>query len=151
MIEYKPNTELLKFDSNVDIVMDFDNERIKTKKPVPMQDINKGRFPLRLRRSDWNQDNSILQKTVVIFIMADWLQTRHIANNPHKFEEANRILGPNPSLGEVDRYFAFCLIGNTLIAYLLPQGLRTRWQALSLRMQAETVNHNYNMGVKFSL
>lgn len=107
-------------------------------------------FINRWRPSDWNQDNSLLQKAITIFIIADWIQTRNIVEDP-ALEEANPILGANPSLEEVDRYFAICLIGNTLISYLLPQNLRTRWQVLSLRFQIETVNHNFNMGVKFSL
>ena len=66
---------------------------------------------------------------------------------PIRFSETNQFLGPHPSLDEVDRYFATCLIGNAVIAYILPRDLRRWWQALSLNMEMEFVNHNYNLGV----
>lgn len=38
-------------------------------------------------------------------VVADWGQTRHIANNPDKFMETNPDLGRHPTVEEVDRYF----------------------------------------------
>lgn len=152
VIEFEPGIELISFNTDLLLEHDSENEKIINKEPIfPKQNIDNGWFPFRWRPSDWSRNNSILQKSVVVFIMADWLQTRYIASNPDQYEEANPILGPNPSLGEVDRYFACCLVGNTLIAFLLPQKFRLRWQTISLSMQVGTVNHNYNMGVKMSL
>lgn len=152
VIKYDPAAVLLELDTNLEMVMDFENDRVEIEEPIlDKLNSNNNWSPFNLKPADWSKENSTLQKTVVFFILMDWLQTRYISKNPDRYEEANPILGPNPSLEEVDRYFAVCLIGNTLIAYLLPQKLRIRWQVISLRMQLETVNHNYNMGIKFSL
>lgn len=152
MIKYDPAAVLLELDSNFTMVMDFENDRLEIEKTIlDKQNRNNNNWYPFIKPTDWSKENSTLQKTVVFFILMDWLQTRYISKNPDRYEEANPILGPNPSLEEVDRYFAVCLLGNTLIAYLLPQKLRIKWQVISLRMQLETVNHNYNMGIKLSL
>lgn len=101
--------------------------------------------------SDWDQEDSTVQKVVMLLIVADWVQTRQIASNPDRYQEMNPILGPHPDRDEVDRYFAYSIIGNTLIAYLLPKKLRQRWQASSLSMQMRVVGHNYKMGISFGL
>jgi len=48
-------------------------------------------------------------------LVADWGQTREIAVNP-RYREINILLGENPSLGEVDLYFATAIVGNALIS-----------------------------------
>jgi hypothetical protein len=104
--------------------------------------------PIKWNDKDWKQEDTAIQTAVTIFMAADWLQTRDISSNPDRFSETNNVLGPHPSLEEVDRYFATCLIGNAVIAYVLPRDIRRWWQTVSLNMEMEFVNHNYNLGIK---
>ncbi len=115
--------------------------------PVNAEVSDKWKPSFNLKQTDWGKEDTSLQTAVVVFILADWAQTRYIASNP-EFIETNPILGPNPSIEEVDQYFAICALGNTAIAYFLPKKFRKWWQVLSLSTQINFVNHNYNLGVK---
>jgi hypothetical protein len=104
--------------------------------------------PIKWDDKEWKKEDTTIQTAVAVFIAADWLQTRDISSNPDKFYETNTILGAHPSLEEVDRYFVTCLVGNTLIAYVLPRDLRRWWQTISLSVEMQYVNRNYNLGIK---
>lgn len=96
----------------------------------------------------WSKEDSFMQTIVIGLIVIDWAQTRYIADNPERYCEDNPILGKHPDIDEVDRYFAACLIGNTLIAYILPERYRKQWQTMSIWMQVCCVANNYGIGAK---
>ena len=86
--------------------------------------------------------------TANTLIVADWGQTRHIARSPY-FQETNPILGPNPSTGDVDKYFTSALVVYNTAYYLTPEKNRDKVAAFVSIFQLGYVYNNYTLGVKF--
>ena len=78
----------------------------------------------------------------------DWGQTRHIAKNPERFYEKNRILGASPSVGKVDAYFLGAMVGTVAVAHLLPTDYRRLFLAGTLSMELSVVEQNRSIGIK---
>lgn len=98
--------------------------------------------------SDWSQVDTQRQAAYLVLHAADWRQTRTIAKDD-RFVEVNPILGPEPSTGEVDRYFLATALLHTAIAYNLSPEWRKGFQYVTIGVQATAVGHNYRLGVKF--
>lgn len=85
-------------------------------------------------------------------ILADWGQTRHIADNPESFYEKNSDLGPHPTRGEVNKYFAKRLIGINVVGCALglieSDMMQTLFWASQLVYNVDVVHDNYQIGVK---
>jgi hypothetical protein len=96
----------------------------------------------------WSRADTYRQAAVIGVGAVDWLQTREIAKNPEKYYEMNPILGSHPSTKEVDAYFAACALAHTGVAMALPPKWREPWQYLWIGLEAATVAHNYNIGIK---
>ena len=65
---------------------------------------------------DWTTVQKVSYATSITAAVIDWGQTRTIAKTPERFQERNRLLGPHPSLGEVNTYF----VGLTSLLVVLP-------------------------------
>lgn len=100
--------------------------------------------------SDWTRADTAWQAASSALIVADWMQTRQIAAHPERWTETNPILGEHPSRGEVDAYFAACLIGNAAVAYMLPSPYRRWWQGATIAVQGYFVARNHSLGIRIN-
>ena len=92
---------------------------------------------------------SPLHFTANTLIVADWSQTRYIANSPDYYE-TNPILGANPTTGEVNKYFLSSLAVYNATYYLTPNKHREKVATFVSVFQFGYVYNNYTMGVGFS-
>jgi hypothetical protein len=117
--------------------------------------------------NDFNQKGWNKYDTVLLLLeIADWAQTREIAtnvlfdgdttiycgkvpNDGFKYSEANPILGEHPTLEEVDRYFACCILADYLIAKYASPKFHKAWLVISYSIEIYCVAHNLQAGVKF--
>jgi hypothetical protein len=76
----------------------------------------------------------------------DWLQTREVAVNP-RWSEMNPILGPHPTIDEVNAYFAVTMAGHYLISRSLNPKWRKRWQYVTIGIGGANVARSVSMGV----
>lgn len=103
----------------------------------------------------WSRADTMRQGAVVVLQVADWGQTRTISQETWpgtdfpRWREKNVFLGAHPSRGEVDLWFAGCIVGNVAIARALPRPYREIWQWASIITQAYFVGNNYRIGVKW--
>jgi hypothetical protein len=119
-------------------------------------------FPTQaLAAGKWTRADTAFQLGVISLQVADWGQTRAIANGytsdyidgngvprTKTYYETNVLLGQNPSTGRVDAYFAASILGHTAVAYLLPQPYRRIWQSLFFVVEAHFVIRNDSIGLK---
>ena len=91
--------------------------------------------------------SQLLMNTMVI---ADWAQTRDIADNP-RIREGNGYLGDFPTTGEVNRYFVTLLITYNFIGeYCVDEkNKKYLYYAWSVDHGIFGVVHNINAGIKF--
>lgn len=80
-------------------------------------------------------------------LIADWKQTRQIAREPDRYYERNRILGAHPSVGRVDTYMFASGVLHWVVAMNLSPQWREQFQLISISMQANVVQQNYEIGL----
>jgi hypothetical protein len=99
----------------------------------------------------WTTTDTVLQATYLTLHGMDWAQTLHIARNPDKYYETNKILGEHPSQGRVNSYFLLTGLAHTGIAGLLDKPWRTGWQLTGIYIGYDSVRHNreYGIGISF--
>lgn len=83
-------------------------------------------------------------------IIADWGQTRHIANHPQRYEEVNHFLGKHPSVSEVNRWFVGSLIVNNSIVIVLPRKYRGAYAGVYSAVTIAGVMRNNSIGIQIS-
>lgn len=86
--------------------------------------------------------------TATLLLAVDWLQTRDIATNP-RFEERNPILGSDPDLGDVNRYFAGAVAATWVAGHVLPEPWNDRFLLGVVTTQGVVVAHNFSVGVRW--
>lgn len=83
--------------------------------------------------------------------LVDMGTTLDIRKHPG-FSETNPILGRHPSDGKVIGYFAACGISHAVITHSLVNAGWTKtaaaWEAASIGMELNFVDHNYTIGLK---
>ena len=99
-------------------------------------------------REPWEFTDYALTSAALASLVVDWGQTRHIAKNPNRFDEKNRILGSTPSVGKVDTYFLGAMLGTVAVAHLLPQDMRRLFLAGTLSMELSVIDQNRSIGIK---
>jgi hypothetical protein len=99
-------------------------------------------------RDPWETPDYMLIGATLATLAVDWGQTRHIAKNPERFYEKNRILGASPSVGKVDAYFLGAMVGTVAVAHLLPTDYRRLFLAGTLSMELSVVEQNRSIGIK---
>lgn len=98
-------------------------------------------------KSKWTTLDTVLQLTYTTLHVMDWSQTLHISRNHDKFSEANAILGPYPSEGKINVYFATTLALHCMASYYLSKPYRTIFQITWIAIQYNRVQHNRNIGI----
>lgn len=81
-------------------------------------------------------------------IIADWAQTREIADNDNYYEK-NSYLGPHPTTGEVNRFFINTLILHNLVGSMLPEKYRAVYYGGQLGFRLNVVKDNADIGIQF--
>lgn len=69
----------------------------------------------------WNKRDIALGVAAVGITAMDWSQTLQIADNPDFRKELNPILGPHPSRGDVNLYFASTLAIGWAVCQIFPE------------------------------
>ncbi len=98
----------------------------------------------------WTREDKILQGVQLGVQSIDWLQTREIARND-EFYEVNPYLGENPTIKEVDKYFAISAITKVATTHILPQPWRKYWLMFNIGVSTGLVWHNYHIGIRIEL
>lgn len=82
-------------------------------------------------------------------LVADWLQTRNITDDP-AYSESNNMLGAYPTTNEVDRYFITSIVlVNVVGSYVLPDKYSDVFYLTVATIQGRQVLRNYQIGVRF--
>lgn len=97
---------------------------------------------------EWTTDDTKRQAVYLALHTLDWGQTRYIAKNPTLFHELNPFLGKDPSVGQVDGYFAATALIHTGVAYALPADWRKKFQYITIGARAGITARNYYLGIK---
>lgn len=104
-------------------------------------------FTIPCKAESWSKEQKQLAGIATTLMVVDWAQTRHIANNPHKFHELNPLLPNHPSIGQVNRHFIISGLIIGALAHNLPQ---YRSLLLKTYIGYQTINtvRNYHIGIK---
>lgn len=81
-----------------------------------------------------------------VALVADWAQTREIADND-EFYEKNSNLGPTPTSGDVNRFFVREIITNNLIGSVLPAKIKTPYYTIAFIYRMDFVLKNHRIGI----
>jgi hypothetical protein len=95
----------------------------------------------------WNQETTARELCFLFTLSKDWQQTLDIADNPDRYSETNRILGPHPDKKDVNLYFAGCAMAHALVSYMLPPRYSKIWQATWIGIQSSVTEHNNDNGL----
>jgi len=101
----------------------------------------------------WTQEDTMWQSAYLAAHLADWGQTRDIADQcatTGQYKESNAFLGECPSAQMVNAYFVGTALLHTGIAHALPRKYRRMFQVGTLGMQLNVVNSNKEIGLKIS-
>jgi hypothetical protein len=94
------------------------------------------------RASEWNDTDRALMATALALHLVDWGQTLEIIRPGNGVHEANPILGPFPSRGDVNAYFAGTSLLMFVIAHALPEMRRPLlWGYVAVGLLTVTRNH----------
>lgn len=104
--------------------------------------------PALSQADDWTKEDTIREVAYLALHVADWGQTRNIANRGNIYHEVNPILGRNPSIKKVDSYFALTAIAHVIVSYSLPRGWRDAFQYSTAGFEAGVAMKNNSIGLK---
>ncbi len=96
----------------------------------------------------WSTQDVLLETTFGVLKFIDWRQTRTIAKNPDMRTESNPLLGWNPTVATVDKYFLATAVLHLIITHYLPQEHRIWWQGLFITLNGANVAHNFSIGIR---
>lgn len=102
------------------------------------------------RADEWGTTDKALATAAVVLTVADWAQTRTIAQSPDRYYETNPILGQHPTVGSVNAYFAGALIGGAVLAYTLPATPRRWFLGGAAALELAVVGRNAHLGIRMS-
>ncbi len=100
------------------------------------------------RASDWTDADTNRQLVFYALKTIDWKQTLSIKNNPN-LQEANPILGPNPSDARINNFMIGAMALETGIALFLGAEQRQYFQYIMIGFTGFTVGHNWTAGTKW--
>ncbi len=78
----------------------------------------------------------------------DWAQTRYIARHPVEYYEHDPTMGPHPSIGRVNAYFAASVLSAAFIANALPSKYRKWFLGTAAVWEIEVIGCNRSVGIK---
>ena len=110
----------------------------------------------------WDDTDKVLGATALTFTVADWAQTRYIAQNPcinagggtdcaDPYREvglARHFIGERPTTGQVDRYFTGVLVAGALAAHYLPSAYRKGFLGGITLLEISVVANNRRIGLR---
>lgn len=91
-----------------------------------------------------------LRNGAVINLMVDWRQTQQIVEKPGQYYETNYILGPHPTMGSVNRYFAASVVTTFLVSEYAPQSTAKTILRSLMFFEGGVIQHNWNIGLRFN-
>lgn len=110
-------------------------------------------------RADDVRRGEIIAETM---IAADWAQTRDLATRQTEckytngmqqtcthIEERNQLLGSNPTIGQVNTYFASMMIAHYLLDRAFPERWQERLENVTIVYEVTNVAHNRSIGLHF--
>lgn len=102
--------------------------------------------------ADWSTRDTVRQGVVTAEFLLDRAQTLYIARHPNTWSEKNgrAVINAHPSVGAVNTYFAAGIVLHAIVSAVLPPDWRAGWQYVWIGSEAETVGHNYRIGIRFS-
>jgi hypothetical protein len=101
-----------------------------------------------LRAQEWTKTDTTLEIAGQLFTLADWSQTSTFHREP--MNETNWALGHHPAQRTINRYFIGLMLGHYVVSRSLHGNGRRAWQLATLTIEAGYVNHNVQIGAKFS-
>jgi len=81
-------------------------------------------------------------------IVADWIQTRQVVNNPNYYE-ANPLIGKDPTLRRVNNHFILVLLATNIIGEKFMGNQKNMWYGINASVKLVGVLHNYQLGITF--
>ncbi len=100
------------------------------------------------RASDWTDADTNRQLVFYGLKAIDWKQTLSIKNNPN-LQEANPLLGPNPSDARINNFMIGAMVLETGIALYLDAEQRRYFQYIVIGFTGFTIGHNWQAGTKW--
>jgi len=97
---------------------------------------------------EWGWQDTSLELAHTALGLVDWYQTRRIAASDGRWHEHNPLLGPHPTVAQVDAYSLACFILHPIVSAALPRPYRTWWQVLSIGLEVGCVSVNYHIGIR---
>ncbi len=82
-------------------------------------------------------------------VVADYLQTRRVIDDPQRYEELNPILGSQPTEARLNVYYLLSVGALNLARWMLPERqVRLLYQSVTA-VEVMAVGRNYMLGVEF--
>lgn len=82
-------------------------------------------------------------------LTVDWLQTRAIARNPHRWREKNPLLPEHPTVAQVNRHFAVGALLLGAAVYAWPEH-RMSVLAAVVAVEVLVVGRNHYLGIRIT-
>ena len=99
-------------------------------------------------RRSWTASHTALASAFTVVLLVDAAQTRDLARRGWPgFREANPLLGPRPSVGQVNTYTVFAAAGMLSAAAAAPPRLRPWLLGAALALEAVTVGGSVRNGL----
>jgi len=98
------------------------------------------------RADDWTVAQEIEEGATVSTLMLDWHQTREIASHPC-IHERNTLLGEHPRQPAINRYFGAVVVGQFVIADLLPGYWRDGFLGSITLLELDVIGKNKQIGL----
>jgi hypothetical protein len=101
-------------------------------------------------RSAWELGSTAhWQLAANAMVVADYLQTRRVIDDPERFSELNPILGSHPTESRLNVYYLLSLGALNAARWVLPaKPLRLLYQSVTA-VEVMAVGRNYMLGVEF--
>lgn len=106
-----------------------------------------GMYTVASAGAPWKQEEAVRELGWFVLHVADWKQTRYAAKST-EYWEVNPILGRDPTLREVDRFFIVTAGLHWLLSDILSTRDRRNWQWISIGVKGAGVWWNQSIGVK---
>ena len=99
-------------------------------------------------RRAWTSSHTALAGAFTVLLLVDAAQTRDLARRGWRgFREANPLLGPRPSVGQVNTYTALAAAATMTAAAAAPRRLRPWLLGAALAVEAVTVGGSVRNGL----
>lgn len=96
---------------------------------------------------DWTSEQVLFQATFTVLAVADGLQTIDFRERLNH-TETNPALGRQPDAETVRNMVTLGILMHLIVADLLSEPWRSRWQFLFIGAEANNVRHNYAIGAR---